>query len=252
MLTASRRQYERQQRITALGITQARRASARGSVAVASTLAPYQAASIALSLEMAPEILSEQGISATATASVNPGSLLTGAGAASLVDQTDTDAAFDRLVLSLIQDAARTASAVANVTRPAVTGYVRYLSPPSCARCAVLAGRLYRYSTGFQRHPRCDCQMQPSNEAVGPSLIADPMTAFDRGLIRGLSKGDTEAIQKGADIGQVINVRRRAAGLVVGSSVIERAGRLTPQGILRLTDDRGQQLKLLRRYGYVT
>lgn len=251
MLATSRRQYERQQRITALGLTNARKVASRGSVAVAGTLQVYQAASVALSLEMAPEILSEQGISAVALGSVQGASLLTGAGAADLLDRASTDAAFDRLVLSLIQDAGRTASAVSNAIRPAVTGYVRYLNAPSCGRCAVLAGRVYRYSQGFRRHPRCDCQMHPTNQAVGPELVRDPMAAFERGEIRGLTHADAEAIQKGADISQVINVRRRAAGLVVGSSVIERAGRLTPQGVLLLTDDRAKQVELLRRYGYV-
>jgi hypothetical protein len=251
VLAASRKQYERQQHITALGLTQTRRLATRGSVVVARTLGPYQAASIALSLEMAPAILSEQGISPAAVANINPASLLTGAGAADLLDNTVSGAAFDRLILSLIQDAGRTASTVSNAIRPAVTGYVRYLNPPSCGRCAVLAGRVYRYSQGFQRHPRCDCQMNPTNETVGPSLITSPKEAFDRGQIRELSQGDVEAISKGADISQVINVRRQQAGLLVGSSVIERAGRLTPQGVLRIASSRTQQIALLQRYGYL-
>lgn len=252
MLATSRKQYERQQRITAQGLVAARRVAARGSVAVAGSLRAYQAASVSLSLEMAPQILSEQGIDATATATVQGTSLLTGAGAADLFDKAANDLAFDRLVRSLIQDAGRTASTVSNAVRPAVTGYVRYLNAPSCGRCAVLAGRVYRYSEGFQRHPLCDCQMHPTNQAVGPELVRDPMVAFERGEIHGMSRGDVEAIQKGADISQVVNVRRKGAGLIVGSSVIERSGRLTPQGILRLTDDRAQQVALLRRYGYIT
>lgn len=252
MLTTSRRQHERQQRITALGLTNARRLSTRGPVAVSRALEAYQAASIALTLEMAPEILAEQGIDAAAVASVSATNLLTGPSAASLIDQAATDAAFDGLIRSLISDAGRTASVVSNATRPAVTGYVRSLIPPSCSRCAILAGRVYRYSTGFRRHPRCDCLMTPTDATIGPALVTDPTEAFEKGWIRGLSKGDAEAIKNGADISQVVNVRRRAAGLVVGSSVIERAGRPTPQGILRIASDRDEQLTLLRRYRYIT
>lgn len=252
VLTTSRRQHERQQRITALGLANARRIAPRGAVAVARTLGVYQAASVALTLEMAPEILAEQGIDPEPLAKVNATALLTGPAAADMIEKAATESAFNALVRSFILDAGRTASAVSNATRPAVTGYVRYLTAPSCGRCAVLAGRVYRYSTGFRRHPRCDCEMHPTNESVGPELTTDPAAMFERGEIRGLSKGDAEAIRSGADIGQVVNVRRKSAGLVVGSSVIERAGRLTPQGILRLASDRPQQLALLRQHRYIT
>jgi hypothetical protein len=47
-------------------------------------------------------------------------------------------------------------------------------------------------------------------------------------------------------------VRRKAAGLTVGSSVMVRAGRLTPQACLGLASDRTEALDLLRRYGYIT
>src|SRR5690348_18342012 len=36
------------------------------------------------------------------------------------------------------------------------------LNPPSCQRCAILAGRWYRWSQGFLRHPRCDCVNLPA------------------------------------------------------------------------------------------
>lgn len=251
MLRASAEQYRQQQRITALGLREARRRASGGSVAVARTVGTYQAASVALAVSSAPDILSEQGIGTASEALVNTAALLTGGSVAGMVDAADTQDAFDLLVVSLIQDAARTGSLVDAATRPAVTGYVRYLNPPSCGRCAVLAGRVYRYSQGFQRHPRCDCQMNPTNEKVGPNLVRDPIQAFRNGQIRGLSKGDTEALNAGADLGQVVNVRRRQSGLVEGSSVMVRAGRPTPQFISRVASDRAEQLELLRRYGYV-
>lgn len=236
-----------------MGLRDARRRALRGSRAVARSVTTYQAASVMLSLEMAPAILDEQGIDTTAVATVNASSLLTDhAATTGMLDKTTTDLAFDGLVLSLIQDAARTASSVANATRPSVTGYVRYLTAPSCSRCAILAGRVYRYSQGFQRHPRCDCVMTPTNHAVGPGLVSNPMKAFRDGQIRGMSKGDIAAINDGADLGQVVNVRRKAAGLLEGSSVMVRAGRMTPQLIYRVASDRTEALSLLRRNGYIT
>lgn len=53
-----------------------------------------------------------------------------------------------------ISDAGRAAERTGMAVRP-IGGYVRMLTPPSCSRCAVLAGRRYSSGTAFQRHPRC-------------------------------------------------------------------------------------------------
>lgn len=58
------------------------------------------------------------------------------------------------VVMTAVADSARQAGGVDLAARPQV-GYVRMLNPPSCSRCVVLAGRFYRWNTGFQRHPRC-------------------------------------------------------------------------------------------------
>jgi hypothetical protein len=54
-----------------------------------------------------------------------------------------------------------------------VAGYERTVVLAACGRCILLAERLYRYSTGFLRHPRCDCQMKPvtwsSGAKTGPA-----------------------------------------------------------------------------------
>lgn len=208
---------------------------------------------MAVALTAAPGILAEQGIDPSSDATVNGAALLTGdAAVAGMVGNVDSSTSFDTTILALIADAGRTASTVDGVTRRAVTGYTRFLSPPSCSRCAILAGRVYRYSTGFQRHPRCDCQMTPTNHTVGPSLTTDPLEAYRAGQVRGLSKGDQAAIDNGADMGQVVNVRRKQAGLTEGSSVMVRAGRPTPQFINRVASNRGDALNMLARFGYIT
>jgi hypothetical protein len=247
MLLSARRQYVEQQKIAAAGLSQARRVATRGPLAVAGVIGRYQVASIRLSLEMAPLLLAEQGIDSAAAARVSTAALLTGGGAAGLLSQAETDKAFDRLVLSLIADAGRTAQSVDNATRPAVTGYVRSLSPPSCSRCAVLAGRVYRHSQGFLRHPRCDCLMTPTDDAAGLELVTQPRLED----IRGMSAADVQSVRDGADLGQVVNVRRSEAGLTVGSSVLARAGRPTPAGIYRMAADKAEALTLFRRFGYV-
>lgn len=253
MLTSARRQFQQQQRIVALGERQALRLARRSSRAAAVSVTAYQLASVNLALETAPLVLQEQGIATDAVAAPVARSLLTDTSdLATMMDSTATADAFARLVRTMVTDASRSAQSVDNATRPAVTSYVRSLVPPSCSRCAVLAGRVYRHSQGFQRHPRCDCLMTPTTQAAGRDLVTKPMDLFEKGQIRGLSKADTEAVTLGADLGQVVNVRRTQAGLTVGSSVIERAGRLTPEGIFRLASDREEQLRLLRQFRYIT
>lgn len=252
MLATALREYDRQQRLSALAVNEAQRIGVRGAQAVARRVRVYQAAAVAVSLESLGPILDEQDISSEADAAVVPAALLTATNdAAAMLDKAQTDEAFLRIVQTLVVDASRTARTVDMATRPAVTGYVRSLRPPSCSRCAILAGHVYRYSQGFQRHPRCDCLMTPTTDAIGPQLVTDPTEAFERGQIRGLSRADIEAVQAGADLGRVVNVRSQAAGLTVGSSVTVRAGRLTPQGCLMFASNREESLRLLRRHGYI-
>lgn len=58
-----------------------------------------------------------------------------------------------RIVTTQVGDAARVATGVAVVNDRALKGYVRHLTLPSCSRCIILAGRWYRWSAGFARHP---------------------------------------------------------------------------------------------------
>lgn len=253
MLTSALEQYRQQQRISALALIEARRKAGRGSRAVAGVVALYQMEAAGLVFGSAADILSEQGIEAPTEGRASLSALVTSTPASiGMLDKAATSAAFDTLILAMVQDAGRTAAAVDMGRRPVITGYVRSLMPPSCSRCAVLAGRVYRYSQGFQRHPRCDCLMTPTSQEIGPALVTDPTEAVERGWVRGLSKGDREALDQGADLGQVVNVRRRESGLTVGSSVMERGGRLTPQGIQRIASDRAQAVELLRANRYIT
>ncbi|WP_162881482.1 hypothetical protein [Micromonospora aurantiaca] len=63
-------------------------------------------------------------------------------------------AGLDMIVRTQVADAGRVADQVATVARRQATGYVRMLVGGGCDRCAILAGRRYGWSAGFQRHPR--------------------------------------------------------------------------------------------------
>lgn len=190
-----------------------------------------------------------------------------------------------RLVSTQVADAGRAAESVSLVARPAATGWVRQLSLPSCSRCAVLAGKFFRWSTGFQRHPLCDCRHIPTAEQVAGDLTTDPLTAIRSGRVTGISAADRRAIDDGADIGQVLNARRgmstasvygrRVKVTAEGTTVRGAAGkqmradgaaaakdggryrrvqtpRLRPEAIYaNAAGDRDEALRLLRRFGYL-
>lgn len=182
-------------------------------------------------------------------------------------------AALEQLFVSEIQDAGRTASQVEIVNEPTWQNYVRMLNPPSCARCAILAGRIYRDLEAFQRHPNCDCVMVPVQSwesAHDEGLVASPDQAFRDGQIKGLSAADARAVADGADLGKVVNAHRgittvdgfgrRLKATTVGTtarSAWRRANpsrlvRLRPESIYEFANDREDAIRLLRLYGYLT
>lgn len=187
-----------------------------------------------------------------------------------------------------IPDAGREAVGASLAGNKAAGGYVRVLTPPSCARCVVLAGKHYKYSAGFQRHPRCDCVHMGVGH-LGEAPVLDPAEYF-----RGLSKAEqdriftiagAQAIRDGADISAVVNARRgmytaEAYGQRLASTydsttrrgqffraerqraidrgLIPPSGRghlkvprLLPEEIYRRAGSREELIAMLRRYGYI-
>lgn len=170
------------------------------------------------------------------------------------------------MAVTAVQDAGRGAVAVAQVARPAVTGYVRMLNPPSCSRCAVLAGRHYKWNAGFARHPRCDCRHVPATEDTAGDLTTDPGAYFES-----LPPGEqdriftgpgAQAIRDGADVAQVVNARRgmqpaqlfgQQLRITTAGAARRGAPRLMPESIYQIAgDDRAEALRLLRLNGYLT
>lgn len=204
------------------------------------------------------------------------------------------ESGFNWLAVALqtqLADVSRSANQLAITSRKNV-GYVRMLNPPSCSRCVILAGRFYRYNAAFRRHNGCDCRQIASIEDNNEDIRTDPAKYFNslskEAQDRAFTKAGAESIRMGADIGQVVNVRRGAAGLdaaagstgrltrtdVYGQSlytstegvtkrgvagkVIRARGRnaattprLLPESILEIAESREDALNLLRLNGYV-
>jgi hypothetical protein len=152
------------------------------------------------------------------------------------------------MVSTQLADSARGAAGVAITTRPTI-GYVRMLSPPSCSRCAILAGAYYRFNAGFERHLNCDCKHIPCREDAASDLRTDP-DAYFKSLDRvdqdkTFTKDGAEAIRDGADIYRVVNARLpTAAGGV-------RGGRVMPDHIYARATDRDDAIRLLAKFGYI-
>lgn len=180
----------------------------------------------------------------------------------------------EALIESEVRDAGRSASQVEIVARPDWTNYVRMLVPPSCPRCTILAGRIYRDLEEFSRHPpTCDCVMVPVDSweaAHDAGYVSSPQEAFDKGQIRGLSAADEKAIRDGADISAVVNAAqgmstpnafgRRVKATTAGTTKRSawrkanptRLVRLRPESIYEFAKDHEDAIRLLRLYGYLT
>ncbi len=191
--------------------------------------------------------------------------------------------ALEQIVHTQIGDASRVAAGVDITTRPR-TVWVRMVNPPTCARCLILAGRVYRWSDGFDRHPRDDCIHVATSEAAArrEGLVDDPDAYFKsvsrEEQDRMLGKAGAQAVRDGADMNQVVNARR---GMSVaapfgkpiavttegttrrGSSgkgslargATTKAGRvpvrLMPEQIYREATSRADALRLLELHGYI-
>ena len=181
------------------------------------------------------------------------GSLLEGAKArAKMSGSLDAGGRWlDMAVHTQIADAGRGAAATAIAVRPGV-GWVRMVNPPCCGPCAVLSGREYRYSQGFDRHPRCDCVHVPTTDTAGAldNLTTEP--TLDQ--IKGLTEGERKALLEGGDLSRVINARRGGGLGKMSTTELAKRGRvrLTPDGIFATAKDRDEALALLRTHGYVT
>lgn len=160
--------------------------------------------------------------------------------------------------LTQVADAGRETIAADIGNHPKVTGYVRMLNPPSCSRCVVLAGKWYRWNTGFARHNRCDCVHIPSTENRAGDFRTDPYAYFrsltEAGQEQVFGRSEARAIRDGGDIFRVVNVQQRGLAAVT-SRQARRYGaptRLTVDDIYRTAGTRANALTMLQQHGYIT
>lgn len=311
-LPAADRHYLEMLRLSATVLTLVRRAWAtvdpdrivetwdRALVSVLGDFVMLQATAAAVSSAMVGEALRQQGVRAAPEARFRPESMggwasdgrpietLMFTPARVALDALDLGTPEDalaagrvsveRIARTQIADAGRVAAGVEVATRPRA-GWVRMLTPPSCDRCLVLAGRFYRWSDGFDRHPNDDCVSIPAAEDRAGDLRTDP-DAYLKNLTteeqdRLLGKANAQAWRDGADLNQLVNAKRGMSTTVdgvrtpvltpeglqattVGTTNRGLAGRrlramqrLVPESIYDIATDRADALRLLKLHGYI-
>lgn len=172
----------------------------------------------------------------------------------------------DTIARTQVADAGRVADGVSLTAHRQVDGYVRVVVGRTCSRCLILAGKRYRWSAGFQRHPRCDCVHLPTTLAEAGKLLQSPRRIYDEMSSRermraGWSLVEQRAIADGADLNAVTNAARStytAGGRRFTRDSATRRGvthgrpRLTPEQIyVEAGEDRAEAIRLLQRDGYV-
>jgi hypothetical protein len=160
------------------------------------------------------------------------------------------------VLLSVMADTGRAVVSADIAQRPALGGYTRMLNPPSCSRCAILAGRWYRWNEGFLRHPRCDCRHIPASEDVAGDLTTDPYKYFQSlskdEQAAAFGKSESRAIRDGGDIYRVVNVKQNGLSTPRAAKRYGTPSKMTVDDIYRTAGTRTNALRMLEQQGYIT
>lgn len=240
MLRSAELHYRRQQRLAAVGIAAARRAWRLGNPAsvipALTLLMGYAARDGAASVG---DMLAEQGITAQTVGIVNGAAVAADQPLAPALAKVADVQRLELITVTRLADASRLAAGLAVTVRPHV-GWTRMVNPPCCTRCAILAGKWFRWNQGFPRHPKCDCRHVPSTEDRVGDVRTDVSALFSTGQVTGVTRVEQRALDAGANINRVINARHMT---LAGGRVHD---------IYRIAgDDQGLALQLLGRAGYI-
>ena len=165
-------------------------------------------------------------------------------------------ASLEMIAGTQVGDVFRAADSVASVSRR-IQMYARVLGPRPCSRCVILAGQVSSWKTAFKRHPSCSCSTLPTDRLHGQEYRTDERLYFEslskEQQDRVFTIAGAQAIRDGADIGRVVNARRRASGLSAATD--GRRRRLRTANVwgrdsfvtneLSLTGSRGQRITRL-------
>lgn len=152
---------------------------------------------------------------------------------------------------TILADTARTSSMMSAKSHSFTSHYVRMLTPPSCGRCAILAG-IPSGKKAFERHPHCDCVAAWSDdESALATHYADATDYLNSLNVDDLAKtlgsqANAQAWNDGADLNQLINAYRKS-GSVRAAQLYGRNIKYATEG----TTKRGWAYSRMKQAGYV-
>lgn len=132
------------------------------------------------------------------------------AGADFATAETSGTASLTRIVANEVTQAGTNGTQIGMTGQTQMVGYVRMLRAPSCGRCAILAGKWFRWCDGFARHPGCDCVHVPAAESNGVADLRTDPDAYFKSLSTAdqdkyFGAANAQAIRDGSNMGQVVN-----------------------------------------------
>ena len=152
---------------------------------------------------------------------------------------------------TILADTARTSSMMAAKSHSFTARYVRMLTPPSCGRCAILAG-IPSGRKAFERHPHCDCVAAWSTDEsalakhyANATDYLNSLSSEDLAKTLG-SQANAQAWHDGADLNQLVNAYRKS-GSVRPAQLYGRTIKYTTEG----TTKRGWAYSRMKSAGYV-
>jgi hypothetical protein len=164
----------------------------------------------------------------------------------------------DTVVQTEVADAARETINTGMCLDDRITGYERLVTMPACDLCIVLAGRTYRYSEGFQRHPKCSgCVHVPTYHVPGHGVIGGvPSEHTPDGLAAAMSPDErravfgpegAEAIENGAGVSPIVQGRHSPPRRITRAdqATARRLG-IEPGEINANQQGRGRSLRWIR------
>lgn len=184
------------------------------------------------------------------------GSILTakrqiGEGTDSRIAVMQIDADMARLIRTALADTSRTASLMSAKSFNFDACYVRALTPPSCGRCAILAG-MPSGKKPFERHPYCDCiAMWCRDEKMLMTHFSsanDYLDSLDDKQLAHVlgSQANARAWKDGADLNKLVNAYRKR-GDVRPAQLYGRNIKYTTES----TTKRGTGYWMVKKAGYV-
>ncbi|MFZ4843946.1 hypothetical protein [Mycetocola saprophilus] len=252
------------------------------------------AAAVATTIDYTPSLLTSMGVVAPPAGQINPAAFIdfapngmtveqslrgatrvaktaVGRGASTRVALGQAQIWLTGVVLTMLADTGRGVMGADIAQRPNLAGYVRVVNGTACADCMILAGKFFRWNSGFQRHPRCQCRHVPAlskKHAEKLGMISDPYEGFrqlsEAEQDRLFGRMQAQAIRDGADIYRVVNINKRGLGTASGHARYGTPNRLTIDQIYERTtaaaaragrtaeQARAAAIRIMQEQGYIT